>query len=79
MHFAVEKFLQHRPDLLGQNLCAVMLVAQGIGEIAAIFEIEMNMLVAVQPLLERDHHMQQDFVAVADEKRLFSHENLRGN
>jgi len=79
VHFVVEKFLQHRPDLFRQYLGAVMLVAQGVSEITAIFQIEMDMLVAVQPLLERHHHMQQDFVAVADQKRLFIHDNLRGN
>ena len=72
----LEKFLQHRPYLLRQNLSSVMLVAQGVGEITAIFEIEMDMLVAIKPLLKGHHHVEQYFVAVADQKRLLTHESL---
>ena len=67
VHFAVEERAEQPPDFLGWDWLPADFVANGMRKIVAD-QFERDVLSLVEPLPERHNHVQQHFIAVADDQ-----------
>ena len=68
VHLAAEEPFEQRPDVVDRHGFPGAAVGQRLGELAA-FEVEMDLMLLVEPVGEVRDHVQQHFVAVGDQQR----------
>ncbi len=66
VHLGIEERTEQAPDLFLADHIPAAAITQGVGKI--VLELEVDIVLAGEPFAKRRDHVEQDFVAIADDE-----------